>query len=320
MKTTGFFRKLIRACGASCRSISSVAAFTVAVAMLACGRPEAPAPTYGISGTVSGALTSGVTMSLSGPGLTTDETTTTDSSGNYSFTGLREGTYTVKPSLKAYLFRPASAPAVVTGANVPGLNFNGRPSLQVYGRDMGPYWQNVSILQGGVRVNDATVRVNGQLMTHPDGWYEDGYYNGHLTSPVSTGGTIVLEVTRGTSTVTAIGTVPEPPFLTAPSDGATFSPSDDITVTWTSSTQPDRFSVNAQWSCGTNCGTGTRLLAPGSARTLTIPASSLPSGQSITLSVFAYSDGVFSGDDYESYAAYPGMNIRGEWNRVTVFR
>jgi hypothetical protein len=143
--------------------------------MLACGRPEAPAPTYGISGTVSGAPTSGVTMSLSGPGLTTDETTTTDSSGNYSFTGLREGTYTVKPSLKAYLFRPASAPAVVTGANVPGLNFSGRPSLQVYGRDMGPYWQNVSILQGGVRVNDATVRVNGQLMTHPDGWYEDGY-------------------------------------------------------------------------------------------------------------------------------------------------
>jgi hypothetical protein len=42
-------------------------------------------------------------------------------------------------------------------------------------------------------------------------------------------------------------------------------------------------------------------------------------GQSITLSVFSYSDGTFSGD-YEPYAEYPGMNIRGEWNRVTVFR
>lgn len=320
MKTIGFFRRLIRGCCASCRSISSVAPFAVAVAMLACGRPEAPASTYSISGTVSGAPTSGVRMSLSGPALTTDETTTTDSSGNYSFTGLREGTYTVKPTLRTYSFRPATAPAVVTGANVPGLNFSARPSLQVYGRDMGPYWQNVSILQGGVSVNDAMVRVNGQLMTHPDGGYEDGYYSGHLTNPVSTGGTIVLEVTRATSTVTAIGTVPEPPFLTAPSDGATFSPSDDITVTWTSSTQPDRFFVNAQWSCGTSCGTGTRYPAPGSARTLTIPASSLPPGQSITLSVFAYSDGRFSGDDYEPYAEYPGMNIRGEWNRVTVFR
>ncbi len=189
------------------------------------------------------------------------------------------------------------AAAMVECGPAAPMNSNGRHSLQVYGQDMGPYWQNVSIIQGGVRVNDAIVNVNGQLMTHPDGWYEDGFYSGHLTSIVPTGGTIVLEVTRGTSTVTAIGRAPEPPILTAPSDGATFSPSDDITVTWTSSTQPDRFSVNAQWSCGASCGTGTRVLAPGSVRTSTIPARSLPSGQSITLSVFAYSDGMFSGDD-----------------------
>jgi hypothetical protein len=170
-----------------------------------------------------------------------------------------------------------------------------------------------------VRVNDADVKVNGEAMTHPPGWYEDGCYNGHLANNVAIGGALVLDVTRGAFTVTATGIIPEPPVLTGPSHGTTFTPSEDITVTWTSSTQPDRFDVNAQWSCEAQCGTGTRFSVPGSARTFTIPARSLPSGQSITLSVFAYSDGTFSGD-YAPYAEYPGMNIRAEWNQVTVFR
>src|SRR5207248_10540159 len=176
-------------------------------------------------------------------------------------------------------------------------------------------YQNVSVVQQGVRVNDAIVKVNGVTIPHPPTWYEAGDYIGQLAAPVPTGGQIVLEVARGGRTVTAVGKVPEAPFLTAPPDGAKFAPDNDVAVNWTSSTQPDHFTVNAQWSCGSNCGTGTSFNAPGSARSFTIPAQSLPSGMAIQISVFAYSDGTFSGD-YAPWPDYPGMNIRAEWNAV----
>ncbi|MCI4398646.1 MAG: metallophosphoesterase, partial [Acidobacteria bacterium] len=51
--------------------------------------------TYSISGTVSGAATSGVTMTLSGAA---SKTTTTASDGTYTFSGLANGSYTVTPS------------------------------------------------------------------------------------------------------------------------------------------------------------------------------------------------------------------------------
>ena len=190
-----------------------------------------------------------------------DRTSRTDSSGAYSFDGVPKGVYTITPSLAGYHFNPASAPATVNDRDVAAMNFDGqlddnRPAdplaLQVYGRDMGSLYQNLSVVQQGVRINDAVVKVNGVTIPHPPGWYEDGDYIGQLEAILSTGAQIALQVTRGAKTVTATGKVPEAPILTAPSDGATFAPDRDITVTWTSSTQPDRFTVNAQWSCGSN--------------------------------------------------------------------
>ena len=51
-------------------------------------------PTYSISGTIS-PNGSGTTVTLSGAA---SATTTADASGNYSFTGLANGSYTVTPS------------------------------------------------------------------------------------------------------------------------------------------------------------------------------------------------------------------------------
>jgi hypothetical protein len=60
---------------------------------------------YTISGqiTLSGAGLSGVTVTLS-----TGPTATTNSSGNYSFSNLPTGTYTVTPSRSGYIFTPSS--------------------------------------------------------------------------------------------------------------------------------------------------------------------------------------------------------------------
>jgi len=60
--------------------------------------------TYSISGTVTGAGT-GVTVALNGASTAS---TTTDASGNYSFTGLTSGSYTITPSKTGYGFSPVN--------------------------------------------------------------------------------------------------------------------------------------------------------------------------------------------------------------------
>src|SRR5580700_10293796 len=76
--------------------------------------------TYGISGTVSPAAT-GVTVTLRGAA---SATTTTNSSGNYSFTGLTNGAYAVTPNKSGLTFSPPNSSATVSGANVTGVNFS----------------------------------------------------------------------------------------------------------------------------------------------------------------------------------------------------
>ncbi|MBU0620841.1 MAG: hypothetical protein KJ795_03240 [Gammaproteobacteria bacterium] len=78
-----------------------------------------PAPTYSISGAVSGEVLGGVTMTVTPGGATT----TTDASGNYILSGLVDGSYTVTPSLTGQTFTPASISTLVSGANVTGMDF-----------------------------------------------------------------------------------------------------------------------------------------------------------------------------------------------------
>jgi hypothetical protein len=75
---------------------------------------------YSISGTVTGDVQAGVTITLSG---CSSENTTTDSSGHYSFTVLRNGPYTVTPNKSGYTFTPTSREVTIAGANVTDVNF-----------------------------------------------------------------------------------------------------------------------------------------------------------------------------------------------------
>ncbi|MEI6209493.1 MAG: carboxypeptidase regulatory-like domain-containing protein [Desulfuromonadales bacterium] len=77
--------------------------------------------TYSISGqvTLNGAGLSGVTVTLAGSGSTS---TTTDSSGNYVFSGAQNGSYTVTASKTGYTMS-ASLSVTVSNANVTGKNF-----------------------------------------------------------------------------------------------------------------------------------------------------------------------------------------------------
>src|SRR5467141_3701908 len=76
---------------------------------------------FSLSGTISPAAGgSGATLTLSGAA---SATTTADSLGNYIFSGLPNGTYTVAPSHAGFTFIPSSQSMVVSGTNVTGVNF-----------------------------------------------------------------------------------------------------------------------------------------------------------------------------------------------------
>ena len=76
-------------------------------------------PTYTISGTVSGAVVSGVTITLTGENT---GSTLTDSSGNYSFSSAVNGSYTLTPFKDRLHLNPSSVSVTVNGANLTVAN------------------------------------------------------------------------------------------------------------------------------------------------------------------------------------------------------
>jgi hypothetical protein len=76
---------------------------------------------FSLSGTITPtAGGNGATVALNGAASTS---ATADSSGNYAFAGLPNGTYTIAPSHTGFTFTPGSQSMAVNGANVTGVNF-----------------------------------------------------------------------------------------------------------------------------------------------------------------------------------------------------
>ncbi len=89
-----------------------------------------PAPNpWVLSGTISGGG-AGATVTLSG---TASATATADASGNYSFSGLNNGSYTVTPSNTGFTYTPPSQTVTISGANLPGVNFTGVQTYSISG-------------------------------------------------------------------------------------------------------------------------------------------------------------------------------------------
>jgi len=102
-----------------------------------------PATLFSISGTVSpSASGSGTLLTLSGAAAAS---ATADSSGNYSFAGLANGTYIVTPSKTGFTFSPISQTITVNNGNTPGVNFTA----------IGQTWS----ISGNVSANGANANV-----------------------------------------------------------------------------------------------------------------------------------------------------------------
>lgn len=180
--------------------------FSIALASCGGGGGGTAAPggtttpsTYNISGTISGAVVQGVTLTLTG-----GATTITASNGSYSFTGLANGSHTVTPSLTGYTFNPASSTINVSGANVSGTDFtatiNATPTYAVSGTVTGAVLQNVLITLSGA--GSATI------LTDASGNYSfTGLANGSYTATPSLAGYSFNPVTAGVNVSGANTTV-----------------------------------------------------------------------------------------------------------------
>jgi hypothetical protein len=120
---------------------------------------------YNISGTVSGDMGQGVTIKLSGDG---SGTTTTDAGGNYSFTGIANGSYIVTPALAGYIFTSTSRAIRVSGANASAVDFTAKTSTEslysisgIITVSDGEILQNVTMTLSGANSGTVTTDTKG---------------------------------------------------------------------------------------------------------------------------------------------------------------
>ena len=158
-----------------------------------------PAATFSISGTITnsagGGPLAGVTVTLTGAA---SATTTTDASGNYSFTGLANGTYTVTPTFAGFTFAPTSRNVVISNANVTGQNFVGTavPTFSVSGRVI---LGGIGLIRGlsGVTITLAGGAITRTATTDANGNYTvTGVPNGTYTVTPTRAGFVFTPASR----------------------------------------------------------------------------------------------------------------------------
>ncbi len=195
---------------------------TIWLALLAllagCGSSSKGAHTYSISGTVSGATAAGVRVVLIGAATVS---TSTDGSGNYSFSGLSNGVYTVAPSKSGFTFTPASIAVTVSGADVTGRNFTGTAEGNTYsisGTVSGATASGVTVTLTGSATASTSTDGSGNYSFSglPNGVYivtpsESGYTFSPMSSVVTVNGANVtgrnFTVTAAPNTYSISGTV-----------------------------------------------------------------------------------------------------------------
>ena len=151
-------------------------------------------PTFTLSGTISPASAgSGAAVVLTGP---VGATATANSSGNYSFPGLTNGTYSVTPTKSGFTFTPATQTATINGANLSGVNFTGsQGSQQVHSVALA--WTASTSTVAGYNLYRSTVNGSGYVklntslinaLTYSDDAVSSGTTYFYVATAVDSGG------------------------------------------------------------------------------------------------------------------------------------
>jgi len=245
---------------------------------------------FSIAGGLSGAVLQGVQISLAGKAT---GNTTTNASGNYSFTGLAAGDYTVTPSLAGFVFTPVSDTVTVSGADVNGINFTetasaAAPSV-ISGTASGAVAQNITISLSGSNT--------GFVLTDSGGNYSfsglaAGIYMvtpslaGFAFSPVSSVVTTTSGVNASGLNFTATAGTSPASTLSGTVSGAVF---ENVTITLSGANTGSALTdENGRFSF-TGLASGTYTVTPSSAGHIFSPVSNtvtVTGGTDVTLSNF----------------------------------
>lgn len=143
----------------------------------------------------SGAAIVNVAVRLVKSGSTSVTTVVTNGTGNFTFTAIANGTYTITPSLSGYSFTPGNRSVTVNGASVGGQNFTGTfVSYSISGRIAD---------SAGVAVPNVQVMRTGSptaVFTNSAGYFTfTGVANGTYTITPSKAGVTFTPATRTTT-------------------------------------------------------------------------------------------------------------------------
>jgi hypothetical protein len=166
LQSTRFFAALaffacifLAACGGSSVAITGSAAAPAGVGS-GSSSITSISSTYSISGVVSGI--SDVSVMLSGA---SSNTTSTNSGGNFTFSKVAPGNYTILPSKTGYVFSPVSLAETITSASLTDANFVATASTAatytISGTVTGSVAAGVIITLNGTNVGSAITDLSG---------------------------------------------------------------------------------------------------------------------------------------------------------------
>jgi len=160
---------------------------------------------FSLSGTINPvAGGNGATLTLSGAG---SATTTADSSGNYAFSGLPNGTFTVAPSHSGFTFTPSSQSMTVNGFSITGVNFTDSTTAVTPSITTQPVSQTVT---AGQTASFTVVAAGTAPLSYQ--WQKNGVnvagatstsYTTPVTATSDSGSTFAVVVTNTAGTVTS---------------------------------------------------------------------------------------------------------------------
>jgi hypothetical protein len=182
---------------------------------------------FTISGTINPTTGgSGVTLTLGGAATAT---TTADTSGSYTFTGLPNGMYTIVPNRSGFTFSPSSQTTTINGANVTGENFTDTAATVAPTITTQPANQAVTTGQTATFTVVATGTAALSYQWQKNGVNVGGATAASYTTPATTtadnGGTfrvvvgnVAGTVTSAAATLTVTTAVVAPSITTQPSN------------------------------------------------------------------------------------------------------
>jgi len=187
--------------------------FNLSIVEILAGGATTPPATWSVGGSISPAASaSGATVTLGGAAAAS---TTVDVNGNYSFSGLANGSYTVTPAKAGFTFTPASQPVTINGASATAINFSMAttpPATWSIGGSISPAASasGATMTLSGAAAASTTVNVNGNYSFSglANGSYtvtpaKAGFSFTPASLPVTINGASALAINFSTQAVTA---------------------------------------------------------------------------------------------------------------------